>query len=184
MVTTATGQEQNDGISQQRFSWLTTFLLAYEIQENRLNLRCIGCRELVNLYYKKPSHIIGVVEYNGTYIPVVDPGILLLDKTTPLNNLSCILIVSHKWQYQQYHTGIIIRDVDEIMEFAASQPVTEPLRNMSINMRFIFDIRKSPGSESWLYENHAMLEMCRAECQREQDYRAFKQICSTANSVM
>jgi chemotaxis signal transduction protein len=184
MVTIATEPQQNDGISQKQFSWFTTFLIAYEIEAKRLNLRCIGCRELVKPDYKKPSHILGVIEFDGLYIPVIDPGILLLSKPTPLNNLSCILITPHRWQYQQYHTGIVIKDVDEIMEFASAKSDIEPLRNMSVNMKFVLDIRKSPGAESWLYENHQMLEICRNESQREQDYLAFKHICSSANSVI
>ena len=169
---------------QQQLSWFTTFLIAYEIEAKQLNLRCLGCRELVKLEYKKPTHITGIIEFNGLYIPVIDPGILLLDRPTSLNNMSCILIAPHRWQHQQYYTGIAIENIDEIMEFASCHPDKEPLRDLSINMRFVRDIRKSPGAESWLYENLIMLDMCRHESQKEQDYLAFKQICSPDNSVI
>ncbi|MGA2324048.1 MAG: chemotaxis protein CheW [Sedimentisphaerales bacterium] len=178
MVTVTKEPQQADRISQQKYSWFTTFLLAPETRARRLNLRCMGCRELIKLDYEKPTHIRGVIEFNGLYIPVIDPGILLLGRPSAFSNLSCILIVSHHWEYQQYYTGVVIEDIDEIMEFASSEPGVEPLREVSVNIRFVFDMRKSPGAESWLYENHRMLEICRNENQQEQDYIAFKRICS------
>jgi hypothetical protein len=86
--------------------------------------------------------------------------------------------VPHRWENQQYYTGVVIEDIDEIMEFASSEPGIEPPRDISVNIRFVFDMRKSPGEESWLYENHRMLDICRNENQQEQDYIAFKLICS------
>jgi hypothetical protein len=175
---TAAGEIGQAGqINQHHYSWFATFLIAYEIDERRLNLRCLGCRELIKLDYKKPSHIRGIIEYNGLYVPVIDPAILLLKRPTPLNNLSCILIAPHRWGSQQFYTGIVIEDIDEIMEFATSDPGIGPLRDISVNIRFVLDLRKSPGAESWLYENHRMLDICRNENQQEQDYIAFKRIC-------
>jgi hypothetical protein len=141
----------------------------------------MGCRELVKIDYKKPSHIRGVIEFNGLYMPVIDPGILLLGRPSMLSNLSCILTVPHRWQYQQYYTGIIIEDLDELIEYAGSKPGFKPFRDISINIRFVIDMRQSPGAESWLYENHQMLTISRNENQREQDYIAFRQICSGRN---
>lgn len=178
MVTMTTEPHQNDGISQYQYSWFTTFLLAHETSARKLNLRCLGCRELIKLDYKKPTHIRGIIEFNGLYIPVIDPGILLFGRPSAFSNLSCIMIIPHSWRHQQYYTGIIIEDIDEIMEFASSEPNTEPSRDISANIRFVFDLRKSPGAESWLYENHRMLDICRNEKQQELDYIAFKRICS------
>jgi hypothetical protein len=178
MVTIIREPQQAEELSQRQYSWFTTFLLAPETGAKRLNLRCLGCRELIKLDYKKPTHIRGVIEFNGVYIPVMDPGILLLGRPTKFNNLSCILIVPHRWEHQQYYTGIVIEDIDEIMEFASSEPNIDPPMNISANIRFVFDLRKSPGAESWLYENHRMLDICRNEKQQEQDYIAFKRICS------
>jgi hypothetical protein len=143
-----------------------------------LNLRCLGCRELIKLDYKKPTHIRGVIEFNGLYIPVIDPGILLLGSPSIFSNLSCILIIPHHWQQHQYYTGIIIEDIDEIVELAYSVANVEPLRDLSVNIRFVLDMRKSPGAESWLYENHRMLDICRNENQHQQDFLAFKRMWS------
>lgn len=178
MVTMTTELQQVDGVSQPQFRWFTTFLLAHETKTRKLNLHCLGCRELVKLDYEKPTHIKGVIEFNGLYIPVIDPGILLLGRPSAFSNLSCILIVPHRWENQQYYTGVVIEDIDEIMEFASSEPGIEPLRDVSVNIRFVLDMRKSPGAESWLYENHRMLDICRNEYQQEQDYIVFKRICS------
>jgi hypothetical protein len=178
MVTFTTEPQQADEISQHKYFWFTTFLLAHETRAQKLNLRCLGCRELIKLDYKKPTHIRGVIEFNGIYIPVIDPGILLFGRPSAFSNLSCILIVPHRWQNQQFYTGVIIEDIDEIMEFASSEPGIEPLRDISVNIRFVLDMRKSPGAESWLYENHRMLEISRNENQHEQDYLAFKRIWS------
>ena len=178
MVTMTKEPQQVEEISQRKYYWFTTFLLAHETKAQKLNLRCLGCRELIKFDYKKPTHIRGVIEFNGSYIPVIDPGILLLGRPSAFSNLSCILIVPHRWENQQYYTGVVIEDIDEIMEFASSEPDIEPLRDISVNIRFVLDMRKSPGAESWLYENHRMLDICRNENQQEQDYIAFKRICS------
>jgi hypothetical protein len=188
MVTMAEKPRQTDEIAEFRFSWFTTFLIAYETDERKLNLRCLGCRELIKLDFKKPSHVRGVIEFNGLYIPVIDPAILLLNRPTPLNNLSCILITPHRWGPQQFYTAIVIEDIDEIMEFATSQPGIGPLRDISVNMRFVLDMHKNSGMESWLYENHQLLEACRRQCQPvdseireelfEQDCIAFTHTCS------
>ncbi len=178
MVTMTRKPRQVHGINKFHYSWFTSFLLAYETDARRLNLRCLGCRELIKFDYKKPTHIRGVIEFNGLYIPVIDPGILLLGRPSAFSNLSCILIVPHRWENQQYYTGVVIEDIDEIMEFASSEPDIEPLRDISVNIRFVLDMRKSPGAESWLYENHRMLDICRNENQQEQDYIAFERRCS------
>jgi len=157
MVTMTKEPQQGEEISQRQYYWFTTFLLAHEIKARKLNLRCLGCRELIKLDYKKPTHIRGVIEFNGLYIPVIDPGILLLDRPSAFSNLSCILIVPHRWEHQQYYTGIVIEDIDEIMEFASSEFDIEPPRDISVNIRFVLDMHKSPGAESWLYDNHRML---------------------------
>ena len=177
MVTMMREPQETKGTSQSQYSWFTTFLLAPETGARKLNLRCLGCRELIKLDYKKPTHIRGVIEYNGLYIPVIDPGILLLGRPSEFSNLSCILIVPHRWEHQQLYTGIVIEDIDEIMEFASSEPGVDPLRDITVNIRFVLDLRKSPGAQSWLYENHRMLEICRNESRQEQDYIVFKQIC-------
>ncbi|MGD0076995.1 MAG: hypothetical protein ABSB91_00050 [Sedimentisphaerales bacterium] len=188
MVTMMEKPRQTDTITQFRYSWFTTFLIAYQADERKLNLRCLGCRELIKLDFKKPSHIRGVIEFNGLYVPVIDPAILLLNRPTPLNNLSCILITPHRWEHQQFYTGIVIEDIDEIMEFATSEPGIGPLRDISVNIRFVLDMRKNAGMESWLYENHQILETCRREYQplgcelgdelQQQGYIDFKQSCS------
>jgi hypothetical protein len=178
MVTTTSQPQQNEGISRQQYSWFTIFLLAPESNSLKLNLRCGGCRELIKLDYKKPTHISGVIEFNGFYIPVIDPAVLLTARPSVLSNLSCILIIPHSWEYQHYDTGFIIEDIDEIMELASNESGIEPSGDISINIRFILDLRKSRNAESWLYENHRMLDICRNGSEAERDYTAFRQICS------
>jgi chemotaxis signal transduction protein len=177
MVKMTSQLQQNEGVSQRQYSWFTIFLLAPETNAQKLNLRCMGCRELIKLDCKRPSHIRGVIEYNGLYMPVIDPSILLLGRPSKFNTLSCILVVPHRWEYQQFYTGIVMENIDEITELASCEPNANQVRNISINVRFALDLRKSPGAEAWLYENHQMLDICRNESQAEQDYIAFKRIC-------
>jgi len=184
MVTMTREPRQTKEISQSQYSWFATFLLAPETDAKKMNLSCVGCRELIKLDYKKPTHIRGVIQFNGLYIPVIDPGILLLGRPSTFSNLSCILIVPHRWENQQYHTGIVIEDFDEITEYASSEPDVEPLNDVSINIRFVLDIHKRPGAESCLYENHRILNTCRNESQQEQDYITFKIICSSKNAFI
>lgn len=166
MVTAAKGARQVNLIDQQH-SWFIIFLLGQEDVRSVPNVHCVGCRELVILDYEEPAHIRGVIEFNGVYIPVIDPRILLFGLPTKFNNLSCILVVPHRWGHQQFYAGIIIEDIDEIIEYASGEPDVGPLKDISVNIRFVLDMRKNPGAESCLYEN-----------QQEQDYITFERICS------
>jgi hypothetical protein len=177
MIAMTRGPQETKEISQSQYSWFTTFLLVSENSKQKLNLSCLGCRELIKLDYKKPTHIRGVIEFNDSYIPVIDPKVLLLGRPSAISNLSCILIIPHRWEYQQFYTGIVIEDIDEIMELVAGKP-DDDLGDISINIRFVLDLRRSPAAESWLYENHQILAICRNESQAEQDYIAFRQICA------
>ncbi len=159
-------------------SWFNVFLLGQGTKQSELKLQCLNCTELIKLDYETPTHIRGVVEFNGTYIPVIDPAILLLGRPTKFNNLSCILIIPHRWNYQQFHTGILIENIDEIMELASGGLDIEPFEDISPNMRFTLDMLKSSGKEQWLYENYCLFDAHRREQQQEQDYIAFKRICS------
>ena len=40
----------------------------------QLKVTCKGCRELVLLEDLLPSHIKGMIEYDGQFIPVIDPS--------------------------------------------------------------------------------------------------------------
>jgi hypothetical protein len=173
-MVTVTSEAQQVNIVNQQHSWFTVFLLERENSRCVPEVHCVGCRELVILDYKKPTHIRGVIEFNGAYIPVIDPGILSLGEPTRFSNLSCILIVPHGVENQKLHTGIIIGDIDEIMEFASS----EAPKNISVNIGFVLDMRKDCGMEPWLYENHRMLDACRRESLQEKDYIDFEKICS------
>ncbi|MGD8787826.1 MAG: chemotaxis protein CheW [Phycisphaerales bacterium] len=145
-------------------------------QGRELQVRCRGCREIMILDYQKPTHIRGLIEFDGKYIPVIDPNIQLFGEPTKLNTSSCILIVEHRYDCQKLHTGILIENFEEIMQLAASSFKLEIGNQASVNMHFILEAHNNDRSNKLLFENYRALDICETQKREEEDFEAFKNI--------
>jgi hypothetical protein len=108
-----------------------------------LEVICRGCEELVFFDYDLPSYIKGMIKLDGDYILVLDPNIYFREHQSKLNNLTCIFVFEHVYEYRNCRTSIIIEDIDEIMNFAAgTYSDSSCAAPKTFNMSFIVDVLK------------------------------------------
>jgi chemotaxis signal transduction protein len=136
---------------------LTTFVL--KVGETEPDVHCLGSRDIMELD-GVPQYILGITEFDSEYIPVVDLAIKFGFNPTRLENLSCILIVEHVYEFRKLYTGIIIEDFQEIMELAAGIVKVRAGFGASINLNFILKMYNNAGyGYDILAENHKSLSL-------------------------
>ena len=131
---------------------LITFLL--KKANGDLQVRCRGCREIIPLPQRPSDHVKGVIELDGHSIPVVDAGVRFGAKQTELGHCSCILVVEHEHHAIAFRTGIVVRDIDAVMQLAAGLLDTAPETQTSVNAHFAVEMCTNPGPHEWLAEAH------------------------------
>jgi len=147
-------------------------------QKRNLDIRCCGCKEMMFSDYKKPTHIKGVIEFEGHYVPVIDPSLWLIGEPTRLDHYTCILVVQHTSEYRPFKTGIIIQESEEIMNLAAGVYNRGILKGTSFNMRFILEIPKSSFASQFLADSHMALGLCEEQKRMDDDFATFRKILS------
>jgi hypothetical protein len=152
----------------------TTFIL--EKSKPEFEVRCCGCREIIIPEYKKPAHIIGLINSEEEVVPVIDPSIWYRGEPTRLTTSSCILIVEHGYEHRQLQTGIIISDFTELMEMIAGGYETSARKDAAFNIRFIRELSGNAESNDFLADSHIKLRLCREHKNNEDDFNAFKEI--------
>lgn len=153
-----------------------TFIL--NRQGRDLDIRCCGCKELMLSDHKKPTHIKGVIEFEGRYIPVIDPSIWLCGESTRLDDGTCILVVQHTFEYCHYKTGILIQDSEEIMNLAADAYKHGVLKGTTFNMRFVLELPKSAFGSKFLANSHLAFNLCEEQKRMDDDFVTFRKILS------
>ncbi len=137
-------------------NYLTAFSLKYRGTEPIIH--CLGTKQVIVLNYRNlPEYMIGRIHYNNKAIPVIDPNIQFTTRPTRINPMSSILIIEHNYENQQFHTGVIIEDIDEILKLAAGAAEHGLKENLSVNMRFILNINTSSNTERMLLHNHLII---------------------------
>lgn len=126
---------------------------------NEPDIVCKGCREIVYTDNELPSYIKGLIKFDGEYISVIDPNIYFHGQQSMLNNLACILIIEHIFEYRSCRTGIIIEDIDEIMSFAAGNYKNAALIPFTFNMNFVINALKKGHAEQFLSNTQKLLDM-------------------------
>ncbi|MHC4293214.1 MAG: chemotaxis protein CheW [Planctomycetota bacterium] len=155
----------------------TTFLL--EEKHNELNIRCLGCREIMTLKHKTPSQIRGLIEYNSIYAPVIDLNLQFYSESTLLGNSSCILIVKHRYNDENLYSGILIDDVKQIydlpLEISRMKSLQSDLHKIT---KLVTQIDTPKNIVSILNENHLALDKYESLYKKNQDYLHFKKLQS------
>jgi hypothetical protein len=121
------------------------------------SVRCCGCKELFHPGLDAPAHIVGLIEFDGNAIPVIDPALQLCNEPTPLTSAACILVVQHLVPGRLLHTGIVIAHSQEILELASGSFDSGPLPTCTTNMLFVLDIRGNMHAALLLAENHRIM---------------------------
>lgn len=154
--------------------------LAYLLRQrgHELEVCYHGCREVLLPDCKTPTYVRGMIESEGTIIPIIDPGIFFSKKPVNVTNSTCILIVEHSYESHFQQTGIIIEDIEEIMNLATGMYNNRMARPSTFNMRFVLETSDSDAARELLSDTHLTFDLCAREKQAEADYAAFQEITS------
>ncbi len=152
--------------------------ITYQLKHNEreLDVSYYGCREIVIPDYKRPSYIRGMIEFEGNYIPVIDPNIYYRSQPTQLTNLACILVIEHPYECRKHQTGVIIEDIKEIMNLAAGSYKTMALKTLTFNIRFVLKVLKKADTYELLSDTHMSINLREQQKQANADFVAFSEI--------
>jgi chemotaxis signal transduction protein len=142
------------------FYLLITFLLQIENERTQAHIRCLGSREILKLNRESRKHILGMIEFESSYIPVVDLGAAFGIESIKIDTSKCILIVEHNYKSQKLYTGIIIQDLGEIEKLAAGILKIGTGLGASANMHFVLEMYNSHNdTHEILVESHKILSL-------------------------
>lgn len=139
-----------------------------------------GCRTIVIPDYNTPTHIRGMIEYEGDLIPVIDPAVFFNGKPTRITNASCILVVEHIHNCRSRLTGVVIEDFEEIVNLAAGSYASGTSTPPSFNMRFVIERSDNSAAHELLSETHMALDLRERRKQDDEDFAAFDRIVSAS----
>jgi len=125
----------------------------------KLKVTCKGCRELVPQESPLPSHLKGMIEYEGLFIPVIDPSSRHSDDSVELTNDSCILVVGHEYKGTKLYTGIIAGSFQQILELSINSEARDA-KACGANVCFaleIFEQASDSHANRLLWHNHLLL---------------------------
>lgn len=145
-------------------------------QDKEYEVHCCGCREIIVPDYKKPVHIKGLMDFNHRYIPVVDPGFHFSGKPTHMTDSTCILVVSHNYEYRELETGILIQDIKEILNLAAGIYSSSALQEASYNIRFVTGLVRDIEKNIFLTDCHLSMNDSEKQKRIDEDFITFKDI--------
>jgi len=148
-----------------------TFLL--QRRRRACHVRYTGYRQILIPDYKKSTYIRCLLEFEGKYIPVIDPNMWFRGEATQPTSSACILIVEHSFEYQKLRTGIIISDVHEVVDLAAGN-FKSKTNKPSFNMYFILQIPKKVNMNRLLSDSHLELLSLERQKQADEDFAAFE----------
>jgi chemotaxis signal transduction protein len=152
--------------------------MTYQLKHNEheLDVSYYGCREIVIPEYKRPSYIRGMIEFEGNYIPVIDPNIYYRNQPTHLTNLACILVIEHVHECRNHQTGIILEDIKEIMNLVTGNYNNKALKTLPFNIRFILKVLKRADVYELLSDTHMSINLREQQKQANADFITFSEI--------
>ena len=152
--------------------------IVYQLKLNghEQDVNYYGCREIVIPDYKTSTYIRGMIEFEGNYIPVIDPNIHCEGQPTQLTNLACILVIEHIYEYRKHRTGIIIEDIEEIINLTAGSYKTSAVKPSTFNMRFVLKMLKKADADKLLSDTHISINFQEQQKQANADFNAFREI--------
>jgi hypothetical protein len=128
--------------------------------------------------YKMPTYISGIIEFEGSFIPVIDPGIYYQNNPVWVTNATCVLVLEHNYKSHTCRTGVLIKNIEEIMNLAAGCYKTRAFKPASFNMRFVLEIPDNVDASELLSNTHVAYELREQQKQADADFAAFREIIS------
>lgn len=127
---------------------------ALPVAQVREIIRCVAISALPQM----PAHVRGVINLRGRIIPIIDLGVRFgLERTGTADN-RCIVVVSVSLRPPAtVHLGLIVDEVEEVLNIAASQIEPPPDFGCATDTDFIHGIAKLEDSVRTLLDINRIL---------------------------
>lgn len=144
--------------------------ITYFLKRNKdeLEVSFKGCMEIECLDYELPSYIKGMIKIEGERIQVIDPKVYFKGQQSIPGNLACILVTQCAYMNQNCRVGVIIEDIDDIMNLVVCNNKNTAFNPLTFNMNFIINALKKGPAEQFLTNTQKLYYMHE---QRESDNR-------------
>lgn len=123
--------------------------------------------------YKKPVYIRCLLEFDCEFIPVIDPLIWFRGEATPVSGSICVLVIEHLYECQKLRTGIIMPDIQEVMNLPAVDSKSK-MKHLSFNMRFVVKLPKKAKFNRLLSLSRLELLWRERQKQTDEDFASFE----------
>jgi len=130
-------------------------------------VRCRGCREITVPTDPPPSPFRGLIELDGQPIPVMDPTARFSAEETQVSDSSCIVasdsscivVIDREYESQRVRIGVIVGDIDEVMQLAAGVGTASAGAAISVNMDLIVRMFDTSNPQELLAEHYHEFEL-------------------------
>ena len=121
--------------------------LTFSLAEEEYGLEILKVREIngymdITAIPQTPHHVKGVINLRGQVIPVVDLRAKFGMETTEVTDQTCIIVVEITQKKHAFSTGIVVDQVQEVLEIAAEAIEPAPEFGSSVNTDFILGMGK------------------------------------------
>ena len=136
--------------------------LTFSLAEEEYGLEILKVREIngymdITAVPQTPHHVKGVINLRGQVIPVVDLRAKFGMETTEVTEQTCIIVVEISQKDHAFSTGIVVDQVQEVLEIAAEAIEPAPEFGSSVNTDFILGMGKIGESVKILLNIDAVL---------------------------
>lgn len=133
--------------TQANVSELVGKYLTFHLSQEQYGVSLLAVREIIGLMDithvpRTPQYVRGVINLRGRIIPVVDLrqkfGMKAIDDT----EVTCIIVVEMNYDDQVIQIGILVDEVDEVLDIQEEQIDNLPSIGAQDNMTFICGVAK------------------------------------------
>jgi len=125
-----------------------------ETKGGEIRVRCRGCREITPLTHPVVDYLRGIIEVDGRFVPVIDINTGFGAEDTEIGPCSCIVVVRHEGAADHLRTGIIVHDIEEVMQLAAGAFQAKTRTETSVNMHLVVEVCNDPRPHELLAAAH------------------------------
>lgn len=121
--------------------------LTFALGPEEYGLEILKVREIIGYMEitavpRMPHHVKGVINLRGSVIPVIDLRAKFGMDTTDVTEQTCIIVVEIEQGSRKFNTGIVVDQVQEVLDVAGEQIEEAPQFSSSVNTDFILGMGK------------------------------------------
>jgi purine-binding chemotaxis protein CheW len=139
--------EQDKTITQTNVRDLVGKYLTFHLSQEQYGVSLLAVREIIGLMDithvpRTPEYVRGVINLRGRIIPVVDLRLKFGMKAQEDTEVTCIIVVEMNYEDQVIQIGILVDEVDEVLDIQEDQIDNLPSIGADVSMNYICGVAK------------------------------------------